>query len=93
MTLPALILGFIISTVLGVVFHLLRGGGAGRLLLYLILGWTGFWAGQFLAMRLGWTFVSIGPLRLGTAGIGSLIFLGIGHWLSLVEGDKKNTPR
>jgi len=85
MTLPALILGFLVSTFYGAAFHVWRGGGAGRLLLYLLLGWAGFWAGHFLAVRMGWTLYSIGPLRLGTATIGSLAFLCIGHWLSLVE--------
>jgi uncharacterized membrane protein YeaQ/YmgE (transglycosylase-associated protein family) len=89
MTLPALLFGFIISTLLGSVFHLLRGGSAGRLLLYLILGWTGFWLGHFLAGQFDWTFVSIGPLHLGPAAIGSLIFLAVGYWLSLNDAGKK----
>jgi len=85
MSLPTLLFGFLISTLLGAFFHLLRGGGAGRLLLYLILGWTGFWAGHFLAGYFGWTFGSLGTLHLGLAVLLSLIVLGIGYWLSLVE--------
>jgi uncharacterized membrane protein YeaQ/YmgE (transglycosylase-associated protein family) len=85
MSLPTLLFGFLISTLMGAVFHLLRGGGAGRLLLYLILGWVGFWVGHFLASYFGWTFGSIGPLHLGLAVLVSLIFLVIGYWLSLVE--------
>jgi uncharacterized membrane protein YeaQ/YmgE (transglycosylase-associated protein family) len=85
MSLPTLLFGFLISTLMGAVFHLLRGGSAGRLLLYLILGWVGFWAGHFLASYFGWTFGSIGPLHLGLAVLVSLIFLVIGYWLSLVE--------
>ena len=88
MTLPALLFGFMISTLFGVAFHIWRGGGAGRLLLYLILGWIGFWAGHFLAAQLGWSFASVGPLHLGMATIGSLLFLALGHWLSLVEPEK-----
>ncbi|MBN1146643.1 MAG: hypothetical protein JXA78_05270 [Anaerolineales bacterium] len=89
MTLPALILGFLISTLYGAVFHVWRGGGAGRLLLYLFLGWTGFWAGHLLAIYMSWSLFNVGPLRLGGATIGSLVFLGIGHWLSLVETEPK----
>lgn len=89
MTLPAFIFGFIISTLFGVIFHLLRGGNAGRFLLYLILGWVGFWSGQWLASLLGWTFGSIGPLHLGMASIASLVFLGLGYWLSLVRVEEK----
>jgi hypothetical protein len=89
MTLPAIIFGVILSTLIGAAFHLFRGGGLGRLLLYLVLGWIGFWTGQFLAWQFGWSFASLGPLHLGMATIGSLVFLGVGHWLSLVEVDKK----
>lgn len=85
MTLPAFIFGLLISTLYGSIFHLLRGGGAGRLLLYLFLGWAGFWAGHFLAGQLGWVFFDLGPLHLGLATAMSLLFLAAGHWLSLVD--------
>jgi hypothetical protein len=85
MTIPALIIGLILSTLYGAVFHLWRGGGAGRLLLYLILSWIGFWAGHFLGEALGWNFFGLGALNAGMATLGSLLFLGIGYWLSLVD--------
>jgi hypothetical protein len=89
MTLPAFLFGVLLSTLYGAVFHLLRGGGIGRLLLYLVLGWAGFWVGQLLASQLNWSFGSLGPLHLGMATLSSLVFLGIGHWLSLVETDRR----
>ena len=89
MTFPALIFGLIISTLYGAVFHLWRGGNIWRLLLYLILGWTGFWLGQFLATRLGWSFASLGSLHLGMATLLSALFLFAGYWLSLVEVERK----
>lgn len=85
MTIPALILGIILSSLYGAAFHLWRGGSLGRLILYLILSWAGFWIGQFLATRLGFSFVNVGPLHLGIATIGSILFLVIGYWLS--QGD------
>ena len=87
MTIPAYFLGFLISTLYGAVFHLLRGGSFGRLLLYIILGWAGFWSGQIAATLLTWNIFSLGPLRLGMATLGSLIFLGVGYWLSLIDSD------
>lgn len=84
-TLPSLLLGAILATLYGGLFHLWRGGGLTRLLLYIGLSWAGFWLGQFLAARLGWTFFSLGQLNLGMATLMSLVFLGIGYWLSLVE--------
>jgi hypothetical protein len=85
MPLPTLILGLLISTLYGAAFHLWRGGSAGRLLLYLILSWIGFWVGHGIGSLLGWSFANLGTLNLGLATIASVIFLGVGHWLSLVE--------
>lgn len=82
MTLPALLFGFLLSSAYGATFHLWRGGNAGRLLLDLFLAWTGFTAGQVVGDWLGLTFARLGPLHLGLATIGSLLFLFIGHWLS-----------
>ena len=89
MTLPMLLLGFLISSLYGAVFHLWRGGGPGRLSLYLIMAWLGFWAGHFLANQYGWSFASLGPLNLGMATLGSLVFLGVGYWLSMVDVQPK----
>ncbi len=89
MTIPAFLLGLIISTLIGAAFHLWRGGSLGKLMFYLLLGWAGFWIGHFLAGQLGWTFLSIGPLHLGMATILSIIFLISGYWLSLIEVQRK----
>jgi hypothetical protein len=40
MTIPSLLFAILISTFYGVAFHVWRGGSAGRLILYVILGWT-----------------------------------------------------
>jgi len=85
MTLPSIFIGLIISSLFGAVFHLWRGGGPGRLLLYLFLAWLGFWGGHALGIRWDWAFFSLGPLRLGTAILGSIVTIGIGYWLSLVD--------
>ena len=85
MTTPSFFFGALICTLYGVLFHLWRGGGIGRMLLYLFLAWAGFWAGHFFGNLLGWTFFSIGPLRLGMASLGSILMLGIGYWLSLID--------
>lgn len=87
MTLPALLFGVLVSTLMGAAFHLWKGGGLGRLILYLILGWVGFWIGHVLGNALGWTFGSIGPLRLGMAVVAGLGVLAFGHWLSLVQSE------
>jgi hypothetical protein len=68
--------------------HLWRGGSPWRLILYIVLSCAGFWIGHFLAGLLGWTFWSIGPLHTGLASLLSLLVLGLGYWLSLVQVEK-----
>lgn len=85
MTLPSLLLGATVATLLGAAFHLWRGGGLGRLLLYLGLAWLGFWGGHFLAAQLNLELFRIGPLFLGMGVIGSLGLLFFGHWLLVVQ--------
>jgi hypothetical protein len=73
-------------------FHIWRGGSGGRLLLYIFFSWIGFWLGHFIGSLTGITFASLGALRLGTATIGSLITLGIGFWLSLIDTSEAQEP-
>jgi uncharacterized membrane protein YeaQ/YmgE (transglycosylase-associated protein family) len=90
MSIPTLLLGLILSTLYGALFHLWRGGSAGRLLLYLLLAWIGFWLGQLIGNLFNVSFDMLGQLHLLFATLGSLIFLAIGYWLSLVQTDKAN---
>jgi hypothetical protein len=85
MTLPSLLLGVLISLLIGASFHFWRGGNLARLLMYLGLSMAGFMAGQWIGGSRNWVFLPIGPLNLGAALTGSLLFLGLGYWLSLVE--------
>ncbi len=89
MSIPTLFLGLILSTLYGALFHLWRGGNAGRLLLYLLLSWIGFWIGQLIGNLLDVSFDTVGQLHLVIATLGSLIFLAIGFWLSLVQSEPK----
>lgn len=88
MTIPAFIFGLLVSTLMGAAFHLWKGGGLGRLLLYLILAWVGFWGGHMLGNNIGWTFGSIGPLRFGMAILVAIVTLFAGYWLSLVNHEQ-----
>jgi len=89
MSTPTILLGLILSTLYGALFHLWRGGNAGRLLLYLGLSWIGFWLGQLVGVYLDLDFDILGQLHLVVASLSSLLFLGIGYWLSLVQSDKR----
>jgi hypothetical protein len=87
MTLPSALLGLLIALLLASLFHVWVDGGLGRLLLYFFLSVAGFAVGQWVAARESWTIVALGPLHLGMAVLGSLLFLIVGHWLSLVRID------
>ena len=66
-TASALVLGFFIATAYGAGFHLLMGGGARRLLLYVGASWLGFsighLVGDVLNITLLKTFFWIGYIR------------------------------
>jgi hypothetical protein len=85
MTLPALVFGFVVSTFYGIVFHLWKNGGLGRLLLYVILSWIGFLLGHLVGVGVSLAFIDVGPLHLGWASLGSFVVIGVGYWLSLIQ--------
>ncbi len=90
MSIPSLFLGLILSTLYGSIFHLWRGGNAGRLLLYLLLAWIGFWVGQLVGSYLNTSFDTLGQLHLFFSALGSIVFLAVGYWLSLVQVEPKS---
>ena len=85
MTVPAFVLGLIYALLIGSLFHVWRDGGLSRLLLSLVLSVAGAAVGQWFGSWQNWVVFPIGPLNLGLVTLGSLLFLGIGTWLSLVE--------
>lgn len=85
MTLPSALLGLIIASLFGTIYHLWRGGGPGRILFYLVLAWLGFFGGHSLASWQGWHLFLLGPLDLGMGAVGALVFLFLGEWLGMVE--------
>jgi hypothetical protein len=82
MTLPALLFGFLLSTAYGALFHFWKGGGAGRLLIYLALAWIGFALGQYVGEFFNLSVARLGPLHIGLATLFSLVFLFVGDWLT-----------
>lgn len=91
---PGILLGFIVSSLIGSGFHLWQGGGPGRLLFYLSLGWIGFAAGHFFAELILWEFLRVGSVNLGAGIIGSVLFLFLGNWLARPQQDNSiNTSK
>ena len=85
MTLPSILFALLIALLYGALYHLFRGGGFWRLILYLSLSTLGFAAGYFIGYWFGWLIFPLGQLDVGSASIGSLIFLVGGDWLSRIE--------
>lgn len=85
MTPQGILFGFCIGTLLGALFHLWKGGSLKRLLLYLVLGNLGFWAGHWLAGTFNGQWLRFGPLNLGGAIFGGVFFLLVGDWLTKVD--------
>jgi hypothetical protein len=82
MTIPSLIFAFLIASLYGALYHLIRGGRLGRLLLFMIFGWTGFALGHLLGIWQGWVLIPVGELNFGLSTLGSLMFLVVGDWVS-----------
>lgn len=82
MTIPSLLFALLIASLYGVLYHLIRGGGLGRLLLFLIFGWAGFALGHLLGLWRGWILIPLGELNLGLSTLGSLFLLALGDWVS-----------
>ena len=85
MTIPSLIFAFLIASLLGALYHLIRGGGPGRLFLYLLLSWAGFALGHLVSTWQEWLLLPMGQLNLGMSTFGSLLLLVGGDWVSRIR--------
>ncbi len=85
MTFPAIIFSIFVALLLGSLLHLWRGGNLVQLLIYLVLSAIGFFIAQTVANFLSIKFIQVGTINLGMGILGSLLFLGIGYWLSPEE--------
>ena len=65
MTIPSLLFAFLIASLYGALYHLIRGGGLGRLLLFLIFGWAGFAIGHLVGIWQGWILIPNGRTQFG----------------------------
>lgn len=77
----ALVLGFLLATAYGAGFHLLLGGPARRIPLYVLASWLGFTIGHFLGDMLDINVMQLGALHLFSASIGAWLALITSWWL------------
>ena len=90
MTFPTLLLALLVALLYGALFHLVRGGGFWRLVLYLLLSAFGFALGYWVGLWRGWVLFPLGSLNLGMCSLGSVVTLLIGDWLSRLEVERES---
>jgi hypothetical protein len=72
---PILTFSFILATLYGAAFHVILGGDARRLVIFLLTSWVGFALGQFVGVTFGIDVFAIGALRVVSASAGALLAL------------------
>ena len=80
-TAAGLVLGFLLATAYGAGFHLLIGGPAKQIIIYILASWFGFIVGHFIGDLLNIEFLKLGALHLLTASLGSWLALILSWWL------------
>jgi hypothetical protein len=86
---PTLTFGFRLATLVGAAFHLIVGGDARRLALFLLSGWIGFTLGHLLGVALAIDSMSIGPLHVISAMLGALVALIVAQILTANQSGKR----
>lgn len=72
---PTLTFAFIVATLYGAIFHLIRGGDVRQLALFLLAGWVGFVLGQMVGVMVDFNLFNIGPIRIIPATVGAVAAL------------------
>jgi hypothetical protein len=80
---PSVTFGFILATLYGAGFHLLFGGDARRLALFLLASWLGFTLGHIFGVLFAVEVLSIGPLHTLSATSGALLALFAARFLTV----------
>lgn len=77
-----LVLGFLLASVYGALFHLVFGGPIKRLILYILAAWLGFLAGQFIGDFMNFELLKLGKIHLFSATVGAWLALFGAWWLA-----------
>ena len=74
---PVFLFAFVIATMYGLGFHVIMGGNARRMVLFVVTSWLGFLLGQYVGGYLEIDLFRIGVVHLlpaSAAAVGLLIF-------------------
>jgi hypothetical protein len=86
---PSVILGFLLATLYGALFHVLFGGDLRRLALFLLVGWLGFALGQVFGTVGGFKLLSIGQIHTFSATLGAWLALLAAHFLTAAPREQE----
>lgn len=85
---PSVVFSFILATLYGAAFHLISGGDARRLALFLLAAWLGFGLGHTFGETFNVTLMDIGSLHMLTATMGAWLALVVARILTRQPGRK-----
>jgi hypothetical protein len=80
---PGILLSALIAGIYGALFHLWRGRMLRELPLYLIASGIGFALGQLVGNLIGLDLLTIGPIHIVEASLGSWVMLFVARWLKV----------
>lgn len=84
-----LVLGFLLASAYGAIFHLIYGGSVRRILLYLAAAWVGFIIGQLAGDFLNLEWFKVGKVHLLSASVGAWLLLLGARWLAGQESPRE----
>lgn len=87
---PTFVFSFIVATLLGAIYHLIVGGDARRLALFLLVGWVGFAVGHIAGSVLDIRIFDIGRLHIVPSVIGALFALIIATVMNARRGSQSS---
>ncbi len=85
---PIFVFAFVIATMYGLGFHVVMGGDARRMVLFVVTSWLGFLLGQYIGGHIDITLLRIGLVHLLPASLSALALLIFAHVLTA----EPNTP-
>ncbi len=81
-TAAGIVLAFFVATLYGAGFHLVFGGPARRIPVFIVSAWIGFALGHFVGEVVSLTLLKLGAINLLSASLGSWLTLLLSLWLS-----------
>lgn len=79
---PIYVFAFVIATMYGLGFHVVMGGDARRMVLFIVTSWLGFLLGLYIGGHIEVALLKIGVVHLLPASVGAIVLLIFAHILT-----------